>query len=108
MLCRLECYEKLDDPKIKALSERITVIGDEAIDGLETKFTAKWTDGSEKKDTLFRPLGEESNPFTKDRIDQKFFSLTNPVYGQETAARIKDLVDDVGIHSIAELMSLVK
>ena len=101
-------YERLDDPKIRNLSERITVIGDETIDGLETKLMAKWADGSEKSTSLFRPMGEESNPFKKDRIDQKFFSLACPVYGEKTAAKIKDLVDDLENHSIAELMSLVK
>ena len=101
-------YEKLDDPNISDLSERITVVADETIDGLETKLTAKWAYGSEKNARLFRPLGEESNPFTKDRIDQKFFSLTHAVYGQETAGKIKDLIDDIENHSIAELMSLVK
>ena len=101
-------YEKLDDPKISDLSERINVVADDNIDGLETKLTAKWANGSEKSARLFRPLGEESNPFTKDRIDQKFFSLTCPVYGQKIAAEIKDLVDDLENHSIAELMRLVK
>ena len=101
-------YEKLDDPRISDLSERITVVADETIDGLETKFTAKWAHGVEKKASLFRPLGEESNPFMKERIDQKFFSLTCPAYGQEIAAKIKDVIDDIENHSIAELMSLVK
>lgn len=101
-------YKKLDDPKINDLTERINVVGDEDIDGLETKLTAKWANGSEKSDRLFRPLGEESNPFTKDRIDQKFFSLTRPVYGQKIAAEIKELVDDLENHSIAELMRLVR
>ena len=101
-------YEKLEDPKIRALSERIIVVGDETIDGLETKLTVKWAGGFEMNEALFRPLGEASNPFTKDRIDQKFFSLTESVYGQGNAAKIKDLVDDIENHSIGELMSLVK
>ena len=100
-------YEKLQDPKVRALSDKIEVISDETIDGLETRLTVKLKDGTEKSDRLFRPLGEESNPFTRDQIEEKFFSLTRPIYGGEVAVRIRDVIDAFEDHTIAELMSLV-
>ena len=100
-------YEKLQDPKVHALADKIEVISDETIDGLETRLTAKWKDGTEKSARLFRPLGEESNPFTKDKIDGKFFGLAGPIYGDDQAVRIRDIIDAFEDHSIAELMDLV-
>lgn len=101
-------YEKLGDPHIHQLSEKITVIGDATINGLETRMTVQWDDGRSETTSLFRPLGETSNPFTKDRVDEKFFGLAAPIYGKSKAVEIRDVVDNLESHSIRDLMSLVK
>lgn len=101
-------YDKLHDERVRQLSERITVVADQEINGLETKLAVKYTDGTCKGDSLLRPLGEESNPFTKDRVDQKFFGLASPVYGDDTARLIKDLVDGFEGSSVGRLMDVVK
>ncbi|OJJ66107.1 hypothetical protein ASPBRDRAFT_429480 [Aspergillus brasiliensis CBS 101740] len=101
-------YEKLGDPRIHQLSEKITVIGDATINGLETRMTVQWDDGRRETTSLFRPLGETSNPFTKDRVDEKFFGLAHPIYGKSKAVEIRDMVDNLENHSIRDVMSLVK
>ena len=101
-------YEKLGDSQVDALAGKITVVGSSEIDGLETTMTVKWVNGTSKSVSLHRPLGEPSNPFTKDRVDEKFLGLVVPIYGGFLANQIRETIDDFENHSISELMSLVK
>ena len=101
-------YDKLHDQKVRELSDRIKVVADEELDGMETKLEVEYANGISKTTSLLRPLGEECNPFSKDRVDQKFFGLVRPIYGDEIAVRIRDLVDNFEDASVSELMSLVK
>lgn len=84
-------YDKLHDWKVRELSDQITAV----TDGKETKLEVKYANGTSKSISLHRPLGVLGNLFSKDRVDQKFFSLASPIFGDESAIQIRDLVDNL-------------
>ena len=100
-------YEKLEDPRIHALCERIVCIEDNSITGFGSAIEVEFEDGSKEKQDMPFPLGEVEYPYTRDRVDMKFFSLASPVYGKEEATRIRDMVDRIEQHTVGELLELV-
>ena len=68
----------------------------------------KWTDGKEMEEVLLEPLGEVSHPFTRDKVDEKFHSLADPVFGKKQAKTIIDMVDNIEKHSVVELLRLLQ
>ena len=81
-------YDKIHDDDVRDLAARVTVLSDEHVVPLGVKFHVKWQDGTEKAAVLDAPLGEESNPFLFEGIQEKFQSLARPVYGD----RWKDIL----------------
>ncbi|KAL9094237.1 MAG: hypothetical protein Q9165_003377 [Trypethelium subeluteriae] len=100
-------YNKLDDPRIHALCERITCAEDSSIKGFGSTIEIEYVDGSKEKQDMPFPLGEAEHPYTRDRVDQKFFSLAIEVYGKDDATRIRDMVNSIERHKIAELLDLL-
>jgi 2-methylaconitate cis-trans-isomerase PrpF/2-methylcitrate dehydratase PrpD len=103
-----EAYNKLQDPKIHELTDRISVVTDASYKRFECGLKVKWQDGTEKEDRIPDPLGEVSHPFTRDQVDLKYFSLTNPVYGEKRAKAIMEMVDDIERHSVVNLLALLQ
>lgn len=100
-------YDKIYDADVQALAGRVTVISDKEVVPLGARFDVKWQDGTEKTDRLDVPLGETSNPFSLERIHEKFLSLAKPVYG-DRASDILDVVQNLEKHRAMDLISLLK
>jgi 2-methylcitrate dehydratase PrpD len=91
----------LADDDLLALTERIDVVPDGAIDSLgpDRRYVARidvTTDDGRilHLDIDDRP-GNTSNPLPADQIVQKFRSLAEPAVGHDAARRIEALVDDL-------------
>ena len=99
-------YEKIYDADVQALAKRVTVLADKEVVPLGARFHVEWQDGTERIETLDAPLGEASNPFSFERIQEKFLSLAKPVYG-EKASGILDVVKDLEKYRAMDLISLL-
>ncbi|KAK6382761.1 hypothetical protein LTS17_003430 [Exophiala oligosperma] len=91
--------QRLDDPQIRELSDKITCVGDESIREFGSRIEVEYADGSKEVVDIPYPLGEVQHPFTRDQVDQKFFSLVNPVLGEKRALRIRDVVNEIEKHN---------
>ena len=100
-------YDKIYDADVQALAARVTVISDKEVVPLGARFHVIWQDGTEKKEELDAPLGEASNPFSLERIREKFLSLAKPVYG-DRASGILDTVQNLEKYRAMDLISLLK
>ena len=100
-------YDKLGDPRIHSLCDRISCVEDSSIKGFGSALVVEFVDGSKEIQDMPFPLGEAEHPYTRDRVDQKFFSLATQVYGKEDATRIRDMVDNLEQHTVAELLELL-
>lgn len=101
-------YERLDDPAVRNLSEKIMIEVDETYEGLETSLKIVWEDGLEMKERLKDLLGEKGNPTAWDALEEKFKGLMCPIRGAETASRICDVVKGIEKHTVQELMELLR
>ncbi|KAK4556826.1 hypothetical protein LTR86_005806 [Recurvomyces mirabilis] len=102
-------YTRLNSPAIHALSEKITVTSDGAMTGFAAKMRVVWADDTEQEMKQQFPLGEVEHPFTKEKVQGKFMSLAEPVYGRGKAVRIAEMVEkldsgDQGVMSLIELL----
>ena len=100
-------YEKIYDADVQALAARVRVISDKEVVPLGARFHVKWQDGTEKAEGLDAPLGEASNPFSLERIREKFLSLAKPVYG-DRANEILEVVQVLEKHRAVDLISLLQ
>ena len=62
---------------------------------------------TEREQRMPAPLGGVSHLLTREQAEKKFFSLICPVYGEERAIRIRDMVDHIEHHSVPELLALL-
>lgn len=104
----LKAYHKLADPEIQALCDKITFVKDSSMKGMASTIRVEWADGKIEERTLDYPLGEPSHPFTMDRVYEKYFSLTSPAYGEKKATEIRDVVENIEHHTVAELLELAR
>jgi 2-methylcitrate dehydratase PrpD len=99
----MEAYSRLDDPEIYALSEKITVSSDGGMRNFAGRVRIRWKDGGQGggeegrgKETigeLKSPLGEVDNPFTREKVEEKFYSLATPAFGKEKAEEVVKMVE---------------
>jgi 2-methylcitrate dehydratase len=89
--------EKVLDPEIRTLMNKVTVEGDPAMGGAEfpdivqARLTAVDRDGKMYQVHVRDPLGHYLNPFTAKDIENKFKLLTEPALGPDRAAAAFDL-----------------
>lgn len=89
--------EKVLDPEIRTLMNKVTVEGDAAMGGAEfpdivqARLTAVDRDGKTYQVHVRDPLGHYLNPFTAEDIENKFKLLTEPALGRDRAAAAFDL-----------------
>jgi 2-methylcitrate dehydratase PrpD len=102
-----KAYDKIFDKDVQDLSGKVTVTQDDSIKPLGARFKVKWQDGTELEDALDAPLGEPCNPFSWDRIQDKYMGLVEPVYGRERSIEILDVVKDLENHQSKDLTSLL-
>jgi 2-methylcitrate dehydratase len=90
--------EKVLDPEIRTLMNKVTVEGDAVMGGSEfpdivqARLNAVDRDGKTYQVHVRDPLGHYLNPFTVEEIENKFKLLTEPALGRDRAAAAFDLV----------------
>jgi 2-methylcitrate dehydratase PrpD len=104
----LEAYKKLQDPAIRDLCSKTTVLPDEKVRGFPGRISIVWADGTEEEQYQEFALGEIEHPFTKDRVEAKFFSLAAPAYGQAKAEQILKTVDALESANLASFFKLLQ
>lgn len=104
----MQAYHKLQDPQILALCDRMEVVVDPAMTGFAAGVRVEWISGRVDEYRQQYPLGEVQHPFTRDKVDEKFHSLVDPVYGGEKAQDIIDLVGDLERYSVQDLCLLLR
>jgi 2-methylcitrate dehydratase len=88
--------EKVLDPEIRTLMNKVTVEGDAAMGGAEfpdivqARLAAVDRDGKTYQVHVRDPLGHYLNPFTAQDIENKFKLLTEPALGRDRAAAAFD------------------
>ena len=100
-------YSRMKDQDVHDLLDKITVVKDASFKSMETRLTVRWKDGVEKTDMLVSPLGEDENPFSREKVVAKYMSLAGPVYGEKRATQIMEMIDTVENCQVEELMALV-
>ena len=103
----LKAYQKLEDPTINAISDKITVETDSSIKRFGARMRIEWADGRLEESNQEYPLGEEQHPYTRDQVDEKFLSLAKPVYGAR-APKIIEMVDDMERYSVEDLLVVLR
>ncbi|TRX90112.1 hypothetical protein FHL15_009031 [Xylaria flabelliformis] len=103
----IEFAKRLNDERIHELSEKITVVTDPTVKAFGSKMDVQFEDGQSQQADIPYPLGEAEHPLTKQQVEAKYFSLVTPVLGEHKANEIKDVVEHLEQHSVAELMKLI-
>lgn len=103
-----KAYTKLNDGALHALCDRISVEQDSECRNFECRIHVRWTDGKEIEQVLLEPLGEVSHPFARDKVDEKFHSLSDPVFGRKEAETIVEMVDGLEKYEVVELLRLLQ
>jgi 2-methylcitrate dehydratase PrpD len=102
-------YNHLADQDLNELTKRITVVGDVNYKALETKISVMFDDGTELTGELLEAPGEPPQLLTWEMLQEKFESLTVPVYGTETSHQISEVVKAIDTPgNIERLMELVR
>ena len=99
-------YDKIFDEDVQQLSAKVKVSQDKNIPPLGASFKVKWENGTEQEEMLAAPLGEVSNPFSWERIQEKYLRLAEPVYGKK-AHVILDAVKNLENGQSKDLISLL-
>ncbi|CAG9947100.1 unnamed protein product [Clonostachys rosea f. rosea IK726] len=103
----IEFSKRLDDEGIHKLSDKIECVKDDSVKGFGSKLRVQYSDGETKEVDIPFPLGEPEHPFSRDRVEAKYFSLVTPVLGEGKAKNLKNLVENLESHSVSELLQLV-
>lgn len=104
----LDCYSRLDDGDIRDLCSVITVETDAGMSGFAAEMEVRWRDGRLERVRQDFPLGEVQHPFTRDRVDEKFLGLAEPVYGGKRAREVLGLVERLEEVRVEELLVLLR
>lgn len=108
----VKAYDRLADPDIHALSDKITCTVDDADKGLlgmGSRIVIEYLDGSKEDMTTSFPLGEPEHPFKREAVEKKFMGCVEPVYGSKKAEQIIQVVNDLsnGQGNVRGLTSLL-
>lgn len=105
----VRCYEqdRLHDSGIQQLSDKISVVGDTSLKQFGSRLKIDYDNGTSDEVFIPYPLGESQHPFTRDQVNEKFFSLVTPVLGNEKSKQVLDLVDQIEKHTVVKLLELL-
>ena len=105
----VRCYEKdrLADPEIRGLCDKISCVGDSEIREFGSRINVEYAGGEVQQVDIPYPLGEAKHPFTREQVERKFFGLVEPVLGQERARSIKDVVEEIERHTVHGLLGML-
>jgi 2-methylcitrate dehydratase PrpD len=89
-------YERMKDPAVLEVRNRITLVGDPALRTAKIKrggiVEITTTDGAQLREHVELVRGRPANPMSDQEIEQKCTDLMRPVLGEE---RAKNLIDQV-------------
>jgi 2-methylcitrate dehydratase PrpD len=100
-------YDRIYDEDVREVASRVRCVIEDDIDDLGARVMIRWQDGTERTELMQAPLGEESYPFTFEKVKAKYLSMAQPVYGPEKAVQISETVKNIERCSIADLTSLL-
>lgn len=100
-------YEKMDDPAVKDLCEKITVEVDESLKSFASTLKVEWKDGTETRKECALPLGEKERPIDWEGVKAKFRRLYAPVHGEDTAEEVAALVGNLEDANVKTLMEIL-
>ena len=103
----MRAYDMLGDTKIRALCTKTTVSGDPSMTDFSGRMRVEWSDGRVDEVQQQYPLGEVQHPFVKEKVEEKFMSLVEPVFGVNRAREIIEKVDALEEHTISHLLALL-
>lgn len=105
----VRCYEadRLADPEIRALSDKIVCVGDDGIKHFGSRLKVEYANGQTEEVDIPFPLGEPQYPFTREQVEAKYFSLVKPVLGEKRAVEIRDAVNEIEKHTVVELLGML-
>jgi 2-methylcitrate dehydratase PrpD len=82
--------ERVTDPAVIRLRERVGVVPDEAIHRDEARVSIHLADGTVLEQHVEHAAGTAANPLTDDQVRAKFNLLSNPVLGPERTSQLLD------------------
>jgi 2-methylcitrate dehydratase PrpD len=89
-------YERMKDPAVLAIRERITLIGDPELRTAKIKrggiVEITTTDGAKLREHVELVRGRPANPMSDEEIEQKCTDLMQPVLGEERTSRLIDRI----------------
>jgi 2-methylcitrate dehydratase PrpD len=107
--------EAIAEPQIVSLAQRVSVIGDPAIDALgpQRRYVAtveiSTRDGRRLRHRIDDRPGNASNPMTEEELHRKFAGLAAPVLGEQQAAEVSAAIGGIeGAASVAALGSKLR
>lgn len=105
----VRCYEKdrLSNSDIRQLCDKTSCVADGSLRQFGSKLRIDYENGTFDQVSIPYPLGESQHPFTREQVDAKFFSLVQPVIGEQRAVVIRDTVNEIEKHTITELLQLL-
>ena len=89
-------YERMKDPAVLAIRERITLVGDPELRSARIKrggiVEITTTDGAKLREHVELVRGRPGNPMSDKEIEQKSRDLIQPVLGEERTRRVIDRI----------------
>ena len=101
-------YDFLNDSAVKDLCEKVTVQPNTSFTGLENSLKVIWEDGEAVYENQKAPIGEKDNPLSWEQLQNKFFLLAKPAFGERKSKEVAKAVADLENVSIREIMTLLK
>lgn len=108
----VKAYERLGDPDINALCDKITCVVDDTDKGLlgmGSRIIIDYVDGTKEDVTVPFPLGEPEHIFKREAVEQKFRGCAEPVLGSKKSQQVISMVDELskGHGGVKGLMQLL-
>lgn len=99
-------YNRMNDNDVSEILDKIMVDANDDLFALAARLEIHWEDGTTSVDTEKDPIGEPSNPLTREQILSKFSSMAIPTYGELKSKQIIEVVSKLDqVLDTKELMS---
>ncbi|KAH8689362.1 hypothetical protein BGW36DRAFT_307891 [Talaromyces proteolyticus] len=101
-------YDYLRDSSIHKLAECIHIMDDPGLDRLEQYITLEFTDGTVVTKHIKPKDDGGAGDSSREKIAAKYLGLAGPVFGEEAARKIQNIVYTLERYHVSELMALVQ
>ncbi|KAJ5610278.1 hypothetical protein N7510_006997 [Penicillium lagena] len=100
-------YDRLHDSDLHALTDRVNILSDQSLLKFQQKITIEFVDGSAITEVI-QPMPEDgAGESSGDKVFAKYLGLASPVYGEDQAKRIKEVVYNLEQYRVRELIGLI-